>query len=142
MMTAERVAARTARRLTHTCTLIAPGAPTGQYDAYEEPIVGPDVATTGVACWAYQPPAQGEVAEPGRALVAHTWRVSVGPDAGATEAMRVAEVRDLPTRDDAGAIVAPGRLIVAGPLAITEVVRHRGHHTLVCGQATSGEVAP
>jgi hypothetical protein len=142
MMTSERVAARTARRLAHTCTLIAPGAPTGVFDAYEEPIVGPDTETTGVACWCYQPPAQGEVVEPGRALVAHTWRVNVGPDAGATEAMRVAEVREQPTRDDEGTIVAPGRLLVAGPLAIMEIIRHRGHHTLVCAQATSGEVAP
>jgi hypothetical protein len=130
MMTSARVATLTNRFLRHTCTLSAPGAETG-HDAYEEPITGDPVSTTGVACWCYQPPAQGEVVEPGRALVAHTWRVNVGPDAGATEAMQVANVRD-----EAGA------LIVAGPLAITEIVRHRGHHTLNCQQAIAGTVAP
>lgn len=133
--------ADTARRLIHTCTLLAWGAETG-HDPYGDGVGGADTATPGVPCYCYQEPARGEVLAPGLAAVGHAWRVLLGPDVAVTEALRVADVREAPTRDEGGAIVAPGRPVVAGPLAIDEVLRHREHTILVCSQATTGEVAP
>lgn len=130
VMTSAQIASLTVPYLPHICTLLAPGADSG-FDDYEEPIAGTPTEVTGVACWAYQPKIEGEQIAPGRALVAHDWHVLVGTTVVAVESWQITDVRD---EDDV--------VIVAGPLPVTEVIRHRGHKTLVCAQSTTGDTAP
>jgi hypothetical protein len=124
-MSTARMAALTARYLTHTCTLTGPG-PAVAFDDWEVPIPAADTAPqTGVRCFAAQPLGQGELITAGESIVTHEWHVLIPADVAVTEAHRVTDVRD-----------EAGQPIAAGPLNVTEVRRLVGHTTLICTAST------
>lgn len=128
-MTSAQVASLTGVYLLHTCT-IRRAAATG-YDAYEEPTHGDPADVPGlvsVDCWCWQPRGTGEVEEPARALVAHTWHLMLPAGSAVYEHDQVANVRN-----------EAAVTIVAGPLDVIEVAERRGHVLVVAQQATSGE---
>jgi hypothetical protein len=129
-MPAALVARITAANLPHTCTVSARMQARDEDDAPDfdghgvAETTAYAVAATGVPCSARQRPAQGEVAEPGRSLVAIVWGVRFAADAPIDADSQLSAIVD-----EAGAAV------VAGPLTVAEVLVRRGHLLAVCDAA-------
>jgi len=129
-MPAATVARLTAANLPHTCTIEtrAQSAPSGvpAFDDYGEATLTTYApGATGVLCFCRRRTGPGETDEPGRALVAESWQVrlprgqAIGPDD------LIGDVRD-----------AAGGVIVAGPLAISDLLIRAGHVLAICQAAT------
>jgi hypothetical protein len=124
VMTSAELATLTNGTLVHSCVISSRQQARDEddnpaFDAYGAPILTEYAPRPGrVACFARQRPGSGDIQEPGRELVAAGWQVRLPRGTALTTDDRIGDVRD----GDGSATV-----IVAGPLAVDEVIVRAGH---------------
>lgn len=137
VMPAATVATLTDTTLVHSCQIARRSLALGDDDAQAFDAYG-EAETTAyapvlprVACFARQRPGQGDIAEPGRALVAAGWQVRLPKGTAVSTDDQISAVED-----------AAGVSIVDGPLTVTEVICRAGHVLAITGMASlAGPVA-